>query len=86
MTDRELLEAAAKAAGIVLKPMEIKPALPTEGDGFIAYMTDPEQWPRGWFEPLTDDADALRLIVRCGLKLNICVGGGCVQVGGVAPT
>ena len=65
MNDHELLELAAKAAGITLTPVEIK-----NFKGyyrFIGYQTDPDQWPRGWFDPLTDDGDALRLAV----KLNI---------------
>lgn len=68
-SDRELLELAAKAAGIALRPMAVKPAPPAEGDGFIGYMTDPDQWPRGWFQPLTDDGDALRLAVE--LRLDV---------------
>jgi hypothetical protein len=62
--DKELLELAAKAAGIDLRPMAIKPALPEVGDGFIGYMADPKQCPRGWFNPLDDDGDALRLAVK----------------------
>jgi hypothetical protein len=70
MTDRELLEKAAKAAGIELRPIAIKPAS-GEGDGFIGYMTDAAVWPRGWFDPLTDDGDALRLAVKLGLLVYI---------------
>ena len=64
MTDRELLELAAKAAGI-------------DGryeDGYIAYFESsgvpPEDsaWTELW-NPLTDDGDALRLAVK--LRLNI---------------
>lgn len=64
MTDRELLELAAKAAGIILKPMQINNVTKQGDDRFIGYMTDCEQWPRGWFNPLTDDGDALRLAVK----------------------
>ena len=74
MTDRELLEAAAKAAGMTLGAWH---------EGRLAFMYRDASPGPGYWNPLTDDADALRLIVRCGLKLNICVGGGCVQVGGV---
>lgn len=61
-TDRELLELAAKAAGVDL-----------EWDG------PPEMWQpmyykgktyHGW-NPLTDDADALRLAVRLGLLVYV---------------
>jgi hypothetical protein len=69
MNDRELLEAAATAAGIALTPMVIKPVDPADGDGFIGFMTRPHEWPRGWFNPLTDDGDALRLAV----KLRLCI-------------
>ena len=57
MTDRELLELAAKAAGID-----------------VAF--DNPQWGRFWvtgdvlWNPLTDDGDALRLAVTCGLVVD----------------
>lgn len=62
MTDRELLELAAKAAGIRL-----------EWDG------DPRQWQPMHYEgktyhfwnPLTDDGDALRLAVKLGLLVSV---------------
>jgi len=47
MTDKELLELAAKAAGI-----------------------KDEMWLWDWWNPLTDDGDALRLAVT--LMLDIC--------------
>jgi hypothetical protein len=64
MTDRELLELSAKAAGIALRPMEIKNVTKQGDDRFIGYMADAEQCPRGWFNPLEDDGDALRLAVK----------------------
>lgn len=63
-TDRELLELAAKAAGIEIVPCT------------CSY----EQWPfkyaegqgkRGHWNPLVNDGDALRLAVRLWLDLNI---------------
>jgi hypothetical protein len=51
MTDKELLELAAKAAGI-----EVTPNL----NGWE------EKYPMGW-NPLTDDGDALRLAVKLGI-------------------
>ena len=63
-TDRELLELAAKAIGLEIKPTEVKNVTAQEDDRFIGYLTKPEQWPRGWFDPLTDDGDALRLAVE----------------------
>jgi hypothetical protein len=70
MTDKELLELAAKAAGIELMPMQINNVTKQGDDRFIGYMTKADEWPRGWFDPLTDDGDALRLAV----KLKICIG------------
>lgn len=70
MTDRELLEAAAKAAGIDL---QTKPLFGGDAEpGHYVYPpgngehTIP-QWM--WWNPLTDDGDALRLAV----KLRMCV-------------
>lgn len=63
MTDRELLEAAAKAAGIGIEPCTC---------------SDP-RWPfrtskagrSGHWNPLEDDGDALRLAVELRLELHI---------------
>ncbi len=61
MTDRELLELAAKAAGYTLEDH-----LDVHG----------KYWPwcveleRNWC-PLTDDGDALRLAVKSGLRVHI---------------
>lgn len=55
MTDRELLELAAKAAGVKAK---------SKRDGTIRYFSHGVEW-----NPLTDDGDALRLAVK--LKLAI---------------
>ena len=63
MGGRELLELAAKAAGIELSPMAVKPLPPRDDDGFIGYMTKIEQWPRGWFDPLTSGSTG----VACAL-------------------
>ena len=70
MNDRELLELAAKAAGIELTPMEIKNVKFVGDDRFIGFMADTEKCPRGWFNPLTDDGDALRLAVKLGLHIE----------------
>lgn len=61
MTDLELLEAAARAAGIEVDE---------EGTPFKRVMTDDvgsccEDW-----NPLTDDGDALRLAVRLGITVS----------------
>ena len=52
MNDRELLERAAKAAGMPT-PMML-------GDKGLSFGN-------GWWNPLTDDGDALRLAVKLGL-------------------
>lgn len=56
MTEKELLEKAAKATGI---------ALLFDGDGlsYFSYSDDRQYW-----NPLTDDGDALRLAVKLGVK------------------
>ena len=69
-SDRELLVLAAKAAGITIKPVEIKNVEFAGDDRFIGYSTDPHEWLRGWFNPLTDDGDALRLAVKLGISIE----------------
>lgn len=59
MTDRELLERAAKAAGIALM---VGPFLHNKGDG--ALCVGGNLW-----NPLTDDGDAFRLAMS--LRINI---------------
>ena len=59
MTDRELLEDAAKAAGI-------------DTTRCLQYADGAFDWPgkAGRWNPLTDDGDALRLAVRLGLVVD----------------
>lgn len=59
MSDKELLELAAKAAGIDLQWI---------GEGRMAACFDPESVSE-WWNPLTDDGDALRLAVKLGLAV-----------------
>jgi hypothetical protein len=71
MTDKELLELAAKAAGcIYLTSGELY----IEGEGNC-------EW-----NPLTDDGDALRLAVKLGIGagvlLSLCASGPAVEVAG----
>ena len=73
MTDRELLELAAKAAGIdwfpanTEKDIELEPVfglwLKTHGE--------PYQGQRRRWNPLTDDGDALRLAIDLQLGISI---------------
>jgi len=58
MTDRELLERAAKAAGLQLTGW-------TDGDRLA--VTEGE----GFWNPLRRDGDALRLAVKLGMTVNI---------------
>jgi len=55
MTDRELLELAAKAAGYKIA---------WEGGCVAGWMAG-----GSWWNPLTDDGDALRLAVQLGLEI-----------------
>lgn len=63
MTDRELLELAAKAAGVEQGAERTECGISTTlPDGRHGYLP---QW-----NPLTDDGDALRLAVRLGININ----------------
>ena len=71
MTDRELLELAAKAAGIELHWEHDRPQ---RIELFRGHLPNFEDW-----NPLTDNGDALRLAVKIGrsrtLQLVVGVGG-----------
>jgi hypothetical protein len=64
MTDRELLELAAKAAGV-----EIATWSNCQAGGFLSKDCAPERRERFW-NPLTDDGDALRLAVNLRLTVH----------------
>lgn len=67
MTDKELLELAARAAGYV----EID-FLGFDVDGYAnVYDADGKHY---IWKPLTDDGDALRLAVKLGLTITIDIG------------
>ena len=69
MTDRELLELAAKAAGIQFYALS---------RGGARYAPQPGiMQPYVRWNPLADDGDALRLVVKC--NLHVCVGYGSVS-------
>ena len=59
MKDKELLELAAKAAGITYKYY-------SDPEGLII---NDDQWPLVVWNPLTDDGDALRLAVKLGMNV-----------------
>jgi hypothetical protein len=61
MTDRELLEAAAKAAGIDYEWHH--------GCGDALHLTAPNATALYW-NPLTDDGDALRIAVKLRIKFR----------------
>ena len=61
MEDKELIELAAKAAGITGT---------WHRAGFVAY----SGWDGGFFNPLTDDGDALRLAVKMGIYVHCRAG------------
>lgn len=73
-TDRELLEKAAKAAGLEFKWREGDPKWGPEHVGPVAFHGGCWQ---AW-NPLEDDSDALRLAVQ--LRLDVLSGVGCVEV------
>jgi hypothetical protein len=70
MTDRELLEAAAKAAGYAVRWVEAVTSMNYQGFKMKAGKMHAGGFPleRAW-NPLTDDGDALRLAVA--LELNV---------------
>jgi len=61
MTDKELLELAAKTARVALRDLD---------DIYDSWEECPVLIHRGW-NPLTDDGDALRLAVKLGLSMDI---------------
>lgn len=73
-TDKELLELAAKAAGICAVGYSLK-GIATSANGDVL---------TGFWNPLTDDSDALRLAVALRLLIdtdyNDCVAAGCCQL------
>lgn len=72
MNDRELLELAAKAAGMPLGGWE-----PCAG-GFFTYSHRGSDERKTWL-PLTDDGDALRLAVKLRLDIQHLDTGVCAQ-------
>lgn len=64
MTDRELLELAAKAAGIIALYWNDGNEVYSGGEGII--YGDNAIW-----NPLTDDGDALRLAVKLDFRIDV---------------
>ena len=77
MTDQELLTLAAKAAGIEI---EWNVMINRNSPIFVPKTQQERNWlghEHTPWNPLTDDGDALRLVVKC--NLNVCVGYGSVS-------
>lgn len=71
MTDREMLELAAKAVGGEFSPGTGKRRTGDTWDHWEWYGQEGIQMPDGRISfPLTDDGDALRLAVRCGAHVS----------------
>ena len=66
-TDRELLEAAAKAAGLHFHGLRVGLDYT---NCYVSKTGDAEDW--FVWSPLTDDGDALRLAVAIGMKPERC--------------
>ena len=67
-TDREMLELAAKAAGISVKRSRLDD--PVHSDFLIANSPRNADQTYGAWNPLIDDGDALRLAVKLKLDVN----------------
>jgi hypothetical protein len=69
MTDKELLEMAAKAADVKYDAEASKPH-PKSGAFWGLWLVidgEPSEYQRRYWNPLTDDGDALRLAVKLNL-------------------
>ena len=73
MTDREMLELAAKAAGVELR-------WHTDGTAFSDVRCS-GYW--GVWNPLKDDGDALRLAAKLSMRIDTCVKNGCAARYGI---
>ena len=67
MTERKLLEDAAKAAGLIL--IQVPNAAQTDADWWAYAQGAAPNTAKPW-NPLTDDGDALRLAVKVGLTVD----------------
>lgn len=73
MNDRELLEAAARAAGINV-PKNLNSWLTYDDKcGFQWWNMDGTKTEKT-FDPLNDDGDALRLVVKLGISMDTALG------------
>ncbi|MFE1574361.1 hypothetical protein ACFIQG_21580 [Comamonas odontotermitis] len=79
MTDRELLDLAAKAAGIEIT-WEHGQDFPERVELFRGHLANYEPW-----NPLTDDGDALRLAVKLRLVVHVWDDGDMVSAAKTEP-
>ena len=63
MTDRELLEKAAKAAGY-----KVRAVGDGNAHGHVGFYTEPDSL---WWNPLADDGDAFRLAVKMKMRIGV---------------
>lgn len=70
MTDRELLELAAKAAGYEFGVLNDKPKIKRDGVGTCGTWGCGRHNLHDW-NPLEDDGDALRLAVKLGILVDL---------------
>lgn len=68
---RRAMELAAKAAGITILKWE------KNLYGSVACIDDREMSPTGYWQPLIDDGDAFRLVVKLNMQLEIPARGSC---------
>lgn len=79
MTDRELLELAAKAAGIVIDYSH-ESVFGGRKTGFDLVGNAVLDWHNGkTWNPLTDDGDALRLVMKLRLTVGVGLSGSSVS-------
>ena len=86
MDEKQMLLMAAKAAGIEYDAEASKPH-PISGAFFglwLVYRHEPSEYARRYWNPLTDDGDALRLAVKLRIKFryNEALGQGLAWTGG----
>ena len=77
MTDKELLEMAAKAADVKYDAEASKPH-PKSGAFWGLWLVidgEPSEYQRRYWNPLTDDGDALRLAVKLNLRVGVADNG-----------
>jgi hypothetical protein len=81
MTDKELLELAAKAAGYTHIP-SVEIACGVRTQGWFIKETDAEPIKEERWNPITDDGDALRLMVQLKLYIDWSLNDNMVYVTG----